>query len=427
MTQDLQGCNVDWQSLGIVSGAALIGVSGLEALATIVGNRSRTSRLRRRYQDQRTRFEKQLAGELKYARATKPIYRAWAGERPFRVAAIVDEAVGYKSFYLVAADGRALPRFEPGQYLTFSLPVDPHRKPIVRCYSLSDRPREDYYRVTIKRSESPLERADLPSGQGSSYFHHRAKVGSELKVQAPQGAFFLDPTDHLPIVLIAGGVGITPLLSMASSIVHERSSRSVYFFAGFRNSSEHPFKKQIASLAQAENIHSDITYSRPLADDRLGRDYQYQGHISIVRLRQLLPSSNFRFYLCGPAGMMEQLVPGLLNWGVPEKHIHFEAFGPASVKSLHKKGNTLCQPCRVEFTKSNTELLWKGDFSDLLDLAEDAGLVLDSGCRAGNCGQCLVKVRSGKVAHSKTPGVPLGDDECLTCIGQPQGEVVLDA
>jgi ferredoxin-NADP reductase len=343
------------------------------------------------------------------------------------VAAIVDEAVGYKSFYLVAADGRALPRFEPGQYLIFSLPIDPDRKPIVRCYSLSDRPREDYYRVTIKKSESPLESPELPTGRGSSYFHHHVKVGSELSVQAPQGAFFLDPTDQLPIVLIAGGIGITPLLSMASSIAHERSPQTLYCFAGFRNSNEHPFQEQIATLAQTDNIHCDITYSRPLTDDRLGRDYQYQGHISIVRLRQMLPSNNFRFYLCGPAGMMEQIVPGLLNWGVPEKHIHFEAFGPASVKSMNKKGNTVCQPCRVDFAKSSTELVWKGDFTALLDLAEDAGLVLDSGCRAGNCGQCLVKVRSGIVAHSKTPGVPLGDDECLTCIGQPQGEVVLEA
>ncbi len=409
---------MDWQSLGMVSGAALLGVSGLVSLAAVVLNRSQTLRRRRSYQDQRTRFEQQLAGELKYARATKPIFRAWTGDRPFRVAAVVDEAVGYKSFYLVAADGQALPRFEPGQYLTFRLPVDPHRKPIVRCYSLSDRPREDYYRVTIKHEGA---------GQGSNYFHKRVKVGSVLNVQAPQGAFFLDPTDQLPIVLIAGGIGITPLLSMASSIVHERSPRTVYVFTGFRNGSEHPFREQMSKLAQNESIHCDVNYSRPLTDDRMGRDYHYQGHISIVRLRQVLPSSNFRFYLCGPAGMMEQLVPGLLNWGVPERHIHFEAFGPATVKSMRKSGSAACKPCRVEFANSGTDLLWKGDFPALLDLAENAGLALDSGCRAGNCGQCLVKVRSGKITHSKTPGVPLGDDECLTCIDQPQGDVVLEA
>ncbi|QEG33091.1 2Fe-2S iron-sulfur cluster-binding protein [Bythopirellula goksoeyrii] len=409
---------MDWQSLGMISGAALLGVSGLQSLAATIANGSRKTRLRHRYQDQRARFQQQLASELKFARASKPIFRAWAGERPLRVAAVVDEAVGYKSFYLVAADGRALPHFEPGQYLTFSLRVDPQLKPIVRCYSLSERPREDYYRVTIKHTGA---------GQGSSYFHSRVKVGSVLNVQAPQGAFFLDPTDQLPVVLIAGGVGITPLLSMASSIAHEQSPRGVFLFAGFRNSSEHPFQEQLSALTEHENIHYDITYSRPSAEDLIGRDYQYQGHVNIVRLRQVLPSSNFRFYLCGPGAMMEQLVPGLLNWGVPEKHIHFEAFGPATVRRMRKPSNASCDPCRVEFARSETDLLWSGDFAALLDLAESAGIALDSGCRAGNCGQCLVKVRNGKIIHSKTPGVPLGDDECLTCIGQPQGEVVLDA
>ncbi len=409
---------MDWQSLGLISGAALVGASSLASLAAIVKHRSDSRRRRRRYQTEHARFEQQLTHELKYARATKPIFRAWTGERSFRVAAIVEEAVGCKSFYLVPSDGRALPHFEPGQYLTFSLPVDPQLKPIVRCYSLSDRPREDYYRVTIKHTGT---------GQGSGYFHKNVKIGSVLKVQAPQGAFFLDPTDQLPIVLIAGGIGVTPLLSMASSIVHERSPRTMYFFAGFRNSKEHPFRDQIAKLSLETNIHTDITYSRPLATDSLHRDYQYKGHISVVRLRQILPSSNFRYYLCGPAGMMEQLVPGLLNWGVPEKHIHFEAFGPATVNCMLKRSNVSCEPCHIEFTKSGTDLLWKGDYPAILDLAESAGVALESGCRAGNCGQCLVKVRRGQIAFNKAPGVPLGDDECLTCIGQPHGDVVLEA
>jgi ferredoxin-NADP reductase len=408
----------------MMSGAALLGISGLQTLGSLLADRRRQFKRRRRYALRRDQFDGQFTGTLKWARAAKPIFKAWARERPFRVAAIIDEALGYRSYYLVPADGQALPRFEPGQYLTFSLPVDPQRKPIVRCYSLSERPREDYYRITVKLAEPPTR--GVPAGQGSGYFHTLVKVGSTVGVQAPQGAFFLDPSDQLPIVLISGGVGITPVLSMLSSIVHERSSRSVYLFAGFRNSSEHPCRDQLAELAKHDNIHCDISYSRPLATDRLGSDYTHLGHAAIARLRQVLPSSNFRFYVCGPPNMMEKLVPALWEWGVPESHVHFEAFGPASVKSLRKE-NLGEAPCQVGFAKSRSELTWKGEYPSLLDLGESEGIVLDYGCRAGSCGQCALKVRQGTVTHTKTPGVSLANDECLACIGVPTGDVVLEA
>jgi ferredoxin-NADP reductase len=400
----------------MISGATLLGASGLQTLAAIVTARHRAFKRRRRYSERRAGFQEQLTTAVKWARAAKPIFRAWTGERPFRVAAVVDEAVGYKSFYLVPADGQPLPPFEPGQYLTFSLPVDTRNKPIVRCYSLSERPREDYYRVTIKLMEK---------GQGSTYFHQHVRVGSNLAVQAPQGAFFLDPTDQLPIVLVGGGVGITPILSIANSIVHDRSERTVYLFAGFRNSDEHPCREQMAELVKQKNFHCDVSYSRPLPQDRLGHDYSHVGHAGIVRLRQLLPSNNFRFYVCGPPAMMEDLVPALYQWGLPEKHVHFEAFGPASVKGL--KTNPHLPPCQVGLARSQSEFTWKGEFPSLLDLAAAEGIVLDSGCRAGNCGACVVKVLEGKVAHTKTPGVVLAVDECLACIGVPEGDIVLDA
>jgi ferredoxin-NADP reductase len=399
----------------MVSGATLLGLSGLQTLALFVTARHRAFKRRQRYAERRANFCNQLTGAVKWARAAKPIFRAWTDIRTFRVAAIIDEAVGYKSFYLVPSDGQPLPPFEPGQYLTFSLPINAQHKPIIRCYSLSERPREDYYRVTIKLTDK---------GQGSSYFHNHVQVGSTLSAQAPQGAFFLDPSDQLPIVLIASGVGITPILSMANSIVHDRSERMVYLFAGFRNSSEHPCREQLAVLVEQKNFHCDVSYSQPLPIDRMGHDYSHFGRVTMMRIRQLLPSNNFRFYVCGPPTMMENLVPGLYQWGVPEKHVHFEAFGPASVPGL--KTNRRTAACQVGFARTKSELTWKGEFTSLLDFATNEGVVLDSGCRAGNCGACAVKILEGKVSHTKIPGVPLGADECLTCISVPESNVVLD-
>ena len=160
---------MDWQSLGMASGAALLGVSGLQALGAVYLFRRRRRNARRRCTQRQATFDQQLQAILQWARAAKPLFKAWTGTRPFRVAAVVDEAVDCMSFYLAPNDGRPLPRFEPGQYLTFGLPIEPRQRPLVRCYSLSERPREDYYRVTIKRASPPDRRTHLPPGKGSSY------------------------------------------------------------------------------------------------------------------------------------------------------------------------------------------------------------------------------------------------------------------
>jgi ferredoxin len=123
--------------------------------------------------------------------------------------------------------------------------------------------------------------------------------------------------------------------------------------------------------------------------------------------------------------MMESLVPALLQWGVPAEHIRYEAFGPASVKGL--RGDAITAPCDVQFARSGVEARWTGAESSLLELAEQSGVPLDYGCRAGSCGQCRVMIAAGRVVHAKQPGVQLVDGECLACIARPEGDVVVEA
>jgi ferredoxin len=127
--------------------------------------------------------------------------------------------------------------------------------------------------------------------------------------------------------------------------------------------------------------------------------------------------------------MMESLVPALWAWGVPEPHVHFEAFGPASVKRVggKKAAAVSTAPCRVRFERSDRTLAWDGSFGSLLEFGEAGGLKLASGCRAGSCGECLVAVRSGKITQLKRPGVSVPAGHCLTCLSVPDGELVLDA
>jgi len=418
---------VNWQSLGMGLGAVLLLVAVLRfALVAYAGRRSHRGAAGK-YASRRSEFDEKLTAVLQSARAAKGAYKAWPGSRLFRVAAVVEEAHDRQSYYLVPEDGRPLPRFEPGQYLTFQLPTGTRDRPLIRCYSLSDRPREEYYRITIRRVGTPLGRPNLPLGQGSNYFFHSVQVGTTLEVKAPQGIFFLDPTDEGPVVLVGGGIGITPMLSMAASIAHQKQNRQTYLFAGFGNSLEQPLAKQLRELPEENsNIHLDVSFSRPTKGDRLGHEYHHRGYVSIARLQEVLPSNNFHFYVCGLPQMMENLVPALFDWGVPEHHVHCEAFGPASVKGLQRKSEQSNDPCNVEFALAHTNVNWNGSHDSILEFAEDAGVPLDYGCRAGNCGQCVVNVRRGKVRHVKKPGFQVSDSQCLACIGVPQGDVVLD-
>lgn len=411
-------------SLGLISGAALMGAAGVQAALGVRRLRRRERAARERTELRRETFADQLDAAVHWARASQPSLRAWTGTRPFRVSAVVDEAEDYRSFYLVPEDGRPLPRFEPGQYLTFHLPTADPSRPLVRCYSLSERPREDFYRVTVKRVEAPEGRPDLQSGRGSNHFHREVRPGSLLEVEAPQGTFFLDPTSAAPVVLIGAGVGITPLVSMASALAYSHDQRPVYFFAGFRSSRAHPFRARFREFGgDVPNLRLDVCYSKPLPTDRLGRDYDHRGHVDLARLQRILPSNNFRYFVCGPARMMQSLVPELLDWGVPEEDIHYEAFGPASVGGR----GVASAPCEVQFARSGKSLHWTGEAGSLLELAEQGGVPLESGCRAGSCGQCRVMLAAGRVKHAKQPGLELVEGECLACIARPDGDVVVEA
>jgi ferredoxin-NADP reductase len=414
------------QTIGLTIGWLLVGWVGVQGLMFATKTALSRKRQRRRYSEERADFSRRVEAAARAARASKAI-ADWSGWRPFRVAAIVDEASDVKSFYFTPEDGQPLSPFAPGQYLTFRLPLPGVSAPVVRCYSLSDRPRQDYYRATIKRIPAPEKPPDLPPGRGSNYFHNKVRVGDVLEVRAPAGTFLLDPLATEPIVLVGAGIGVTPRVSMLEAIVQTGHKREAHLLFGFRNGSEHPFKERVAAIcAENPQVRLHVSYSAPAPGDVLYRDYNHRGRVTLERVRQVLPSSNYRFYICGPGPLMESLVPALWDWGVPELHVHFEAFGPASVRSA-SCGREKTQPCDVRFERSDRNALWDGSFASLLEFGEAAGVTMPSGCRAGSCGECLMAIRSGAITTIKQPGIPVPTGQCLTCISVPAGELVLDA
>jgi ferredoxin-NADP reductase len=417
------------QIVGLTLGWLAIAWVALQGFALSLRSIQERIRTKRKLDRQRAHFRQRIESTARVARATKAI-PDWHGWRPFRVVAAVDEARDVKSFYLSPVDGRPLAPFAPGQYLTFRLPIGDREQPAVRCYSLSDRPRQDYYRITVKRIAAARGRDDLAAGRGSSFLHERVQVGDVLEARAPAGTFIIDPLATEPIVLIGAGIGITPLVSMLEAIVHAGRQRTVYALFGFRNGEEHPFKEYLEKLAESHaQLQLHVSYSAPRGCDAQYRDFSHGGRITIERVREILPSNNFRFYVCGPGEMMETLVPSLWAWGVPESHVHFEAFGPASVRAggAERALGRPAAPCEVRFARSGRTALWDGTFSSLLEFGEAAGVAMPSGCRAGSCGECLLGVRSGAVATIKRPSIPVPGRQCLACISVPQGELILDA
>lgn len=390
------------------------------------------------FERRRSRLEREkLALEIRAAQlriqSVELARSAWNGIRKFTVSRKVLECDDTYSFYLTPHDGKPVPPFKPGQYLTFQLTVPGVAKPVIRCYSLSDCARPSHYRVTIKRCPPPAGSAH-PPGVGSSFFCDSVKEGDILDAKAPNGHFFLDLEKPRPVVLISGGVGVTPMVSMANALVEAGDKREIWFFFGARNSRDHMFKDYMAELsAKHPNVRMHVCYSKPLPTDVAGRDYQHESRVSVALFKQLLPSNNYDYFLCGPGPFMETITDDLRAWGVPDSWVHYEAFGPASVKKAAppevKKGlaQAPVENIEVTFSRSGSTGNWGGDHASLLDLAESCGVKIDAGCRAGNCGSCLVAIKSGEVEYLGGHGADAEQGSCLACICKPKGKLVIDA
>lgn len=372
-------------------------------------------------------------------RPVRSVQLAWPGLRTFRVESRTyeDPSRSQCSFHLVPADGMALLPFRPGQFLTVVASIgaapgpDQPSVPLAlesRCYSLSDAPRSDRYRITVKRARAPIDHPEAPVGVVSNYLHDRVNVGSTLELRAPSGQFVIDPDPTIPVVLIGGGIGVTPLLSMLLWCLAEQPERRVTFFHGVRSSADHAFsvvERVLASRYPGLDLH--VLYSAPLPGDVEGRDFTHRGVITLDLIARVVPASRHTYYVCGPAAMMEVIVPGLSAAGVADSDLHFEAFGPATVRRRPGAASVLQAPVEVQFRESGRTIMWDGDTATLLDFAESNGITIPAGCRSGSCGTCETRLESGTVVYPIAPEYDVTAGFCLPCVGVPRTPVVLGA
>lgn len=389
---------------------------------------------------QRQLAQQSLLAAGSEATASTESTTAWRGWRKFRVQKLVRETPTTTSVFLAPQDGLSLPEFKPGQFLTLKFSLPGQSTPQTRCYSLSDGARAgQHYRITVKDIHGK------PPAQGgvSHFVNWQWAIGDTIDVKAPSGDFFLDGSSTEPAILLAGGVGITPLMSMIETVLQRGDRRDMLLFYGLRHGGEHIFKDRLRELArQHSNINVLNCYSDPESGEVEGRDYHFRGRVSVELIKRALPGPNFHFYMCGPGPFMSSLFEQLIQWGVPEDHIHFEAFGPATVTAVSTRAKSSADEatpaktvaaCQVHFARSKKTVDWTGQDSTLLDTALKNGVSMSSGCRAGQCGSCQTKILRGEVAYPKGQPHEVEAGHCLPCVAVPKanggnaGEVVLDA
>ncbi|MBV8657579.1 MAG: 2Fe-2S iron-sulfur cluster binding domain-containing protein, partial [Burkholderiales bacterium] len=342
---------------------------------------------------------------------------AW---RPFRVASVVVESATVRSYVLEPTDGAGIAGHLAGQHLPIRVHLPGESAPLIRTYTLSVAPSDGVYRISVKRE-----------GRVSSYLHEQVRVGDLIDTRKPAGNFTIDAAETRPAVLLAAGIGITPMLAMLRHVVYEglrkRRIRSTRLFYSARSKAERAFDEEIDTIARAAQGMVDVTRVLSQTEGAVkDRDFDIGGRIDLDLLKVTLPFDDYDFYLCGPAGFMQDLYDGLRSLNVADERIHAESFGPASLRrsgqaetKVEHSTRPASKPVPVMFMQSGKEARWVPGDGSLLQLAEARGLAPEYSCREGTCGTCRTRILQGAVAYASPPGFRVPADEALICCAVP--------
>ncbi len=345
---------------------------------------------------------------------------------PYNITKVVEQSSVIKSFYL-EPNGHQQPQFKPGQFLTLKANIDGQEH--IRTYTVSSAPSDEQLRISVKRD-----------GLFSNFIHDNLKVGGNISCKAPCGAFTFDAAVKRPAVLISGGVGITPMISMARHALIEgirtRYTRPLTIISAARNIEQRAFFDELNHIAaqSKDKIRTYWALSEVASGLKPGKDFNHSGRIDADLLQGVLALDDYDFYLCGPSGFMQHIYDLLRSLGVSDARIDAEAFGPASLQrdedhaTSEFKSEPVASEAIVQFSNAKVEQAWSQSDGSLLDFAEAHGLTPEFGCRSGQCGSCKTKLISGKVAYQSAFTADVADDEVLLCCAAPaavEGEDVV--
>ncbi|MDD5411349.1 MAG: 2Fe-2S iron-sulfur cluster-binding protein [Methylobacter sp.] len=339
----------------------------------------------------------------------------WQGT--LTVAEIIEVANQVKTFRLVNPTGGKIPfQYLPGQFLT--LDIEPRGIPTKRSYTISSTPTwRDRIEITVKREEHGLV---------SGWLHDELKPGDSLKLLAPNGSFVFAGENQPSIVLIGGGVGMTPLMSVARYLTDSQWPGDIHMLLSFRGTGDYLFREEVASLqSRNPNLKVTATLSNPGDSPWSGPT----GRIDKAFLERSIPNpADQHVHLCGPPPMMEAVKAALSELGVPKAQIKTEAFGTIKRDPTAVGARTGAVAGRIQFQRSQVDAaVLEG--ATILDTADEADVYIDSACRSGTCGLCRVKLLSGKVRMTVEDA--LTEDEkmdgyILACQAEVETDVEID-
>lgn len=267
-----------------------------------------------------TEFEN---GLYKQAEATPG---GWKGWRKFYISKKVQESDEIISFHLTPVDKGALPTHQPGQFVSVKCFVPELGVYQPRQYSLSDVPHKEFFQISVKREFAIGQK---PAGKISNVLHESLPIGAEVDVSSPFGDFVLDINATTPVVLISGGVGLTPMMSMLKTVTDQTKSRRAMFIHAVRNGRVHAMKDTLAEImAHNPQVDRAVFYEEVAESDKQGTDYDFVGRVDLNKLKDQVVLPDADYYICGPQPFMNAQSSTLKGLGVKEDRIHMEVFGP---------------------------------------------------------------------------------------------------
>ena len=350
------------------------------------------------------------------------------GFRPLAVTAIDHETEDVISLTMQSTDGQPLPVALPGQYVALRLQLTARGAPLFRCYSLSDAPSTERYRISVKVE---------PNGAAGTYLRDHVRVGDTLDVSSPRGSFILQSGDS-PVVLLSAGIGATPVLAMLHVLAVARSTRQIFWLQAARDGQHHPFAVEVRRLMVAlPHGRSLVCYSKPGSRDKAGQDFDATGHLSRSVFNEIGFPREADVYLCGPTRFMSDMKEVLATLGVAPQRIHVEIFNGsesltpgvvgATTRTPHLPNDDANTGPVVFFARSGIAAHWKASaYQSILELAEVCDVPVRWSCRTGVCHSCESGLISGSVVYGPEPLDKPADGNLLICCSQPIRDAVVD-
>ncbi len=332
-----------------------------------------------------------------------------------RVREIVVETPSSKRFLLERVDG-PLPPFRPGQYVNVFVDVDGVLTS--RPYSIASPPGSELLELTVR---------DKPGGFVAPYLLNEVQVGDELETTGPAGQFYHEPLiDGDELVLLAGGSGITPFMSIVRDALRRERPLKMQLIYGSRVPSDVIYGAELAELAAA---HANFDYTLVISDPPPG----YVGCSGLLDAaliaRYVGDVANKTFYLCGPNVMLDYCRTALAELGVPGHKVRCELYGPPDdVTRQPGWPEGLAPTTLFDVTVEGRGTVRAPAGEPLLNTLERYGIVVPAVCRAGECSSCRVQLVSGRVFMPAHTGLREADRRygyIHTCVSYPLEDLIL--